>query len=289
MSDERSPIRFENPPVVETLFGIQFRPLAGFTSAHFGWFWQSVLGREWGHPAEAPLLPERQERFDRGPAWETSAVTLKVVDRPGPERMLFTHTDGSRRLQLQPGLLVLNWRLQAEPSEPGGETATSFRYVHFEERLSQFRTAMAGLSRFCEGAGLPEMIPNQWEVTYINHISRGTLWEHPRDWPHLLPSLFPEWSGFDGAALEAMGGRWQLELKDRRGRLYVNAGLERRVSGEAREDVLALTLTARGPVPVDAPAEGSRVEAGLTVGHDAVVRGFAAITSETARRTWGQI
>ena len=289
MSDDRPPIRFENPPVVETLLGVQFRPLAGFTSAHFGWFWRSALGEEWGRPTEVPRLPDHRERFDDGPTWEVPGVTVRLTDRPAPGRMLFTDSGGGRRVQLQPGQFVMNWHLRKGADE-------RYDYVHFDDRLTQLRQTWERFESFCDEAGLPRPVPDQWETTYINHIPPGELWSDPRDWPKVLPALFPIWEGFDGVRMEVMGGQRRLEIRPNAesppvGRLYVNAELERSVRDGKRVDLLALTLTARGPVskgPEDAPPGMESVADGLAAGHDAAVRGFAAVVSDRARRMWKQ-
>jgi hypothetical protein len=70
MTDERvteSP-SYLRPPVVETILGVQFKPLRGLQNAHLGAFWKT-LGDEWPTVADAPPLEPQFERFDAGGMW----------------------------------------------------------------------------------------------------------------------------------------------------------------------------------------------------------------------------
>ena len=39
---------FDNPPVIETVIGVQFDQIPNLTSAHFGWYWREFLGGKLG-------------------------------------------------------------------------------------------------------------------------------------------------------------------------------------------------------------------------------------------------
>jgi len=47
---------YVNPPVVETILGVQFERLPAFKNAHLGAFWKTLDTREW-----ADVLPNQQD------------------------------------------------------------------------------------------------------------------------------------------------------------------------------------------------------------------------------------
>ena len=55
--------KYEKPPVVETVLGLQFNPLSAFTNAHLGAFWQSLGVEAWPTVTDKPPLPRQEERF----------------------------------------------------------------------------------------------------------------------------------------------------------------------------------------------------------------------------------
>ena len=75
-------ITFLNPPVVETVFGIQFSKIPGLSAAHLGCFWKT-LEPKWINISDVPPLPEQYERFDKNPLWsDLSKLKLKVTQEP---------------------------------------------------------------------------------------------------------------------------------------------------------------------------------------------------------------
>ena len=48
-------IKFGAPPVVETALSVQFNPLAGFTTAHAGWFWKDYVEKQFKEFADKQL------------------------------------------------------------------------------------------------------------------------------------------------------------------------------------------------------------------------------------------
>ena len=60
---------YENPPVVESVLGVQFERLRGFKNAHLGAFWTTLDKKEWPVVADAPPLPPQFERFTESAKW----------------------------------------------------------------------------------------------------------------------------------------------------------------------------------------------------------------------------
>lgn len=261
---------YERPPVVETILGVQFAKIRGLTNAHLGAFWQ-YLGREdWPNAIDAPPVPAQFERFEKAPAWAGAGARLTLTQDLAV-RIQLRNAQNNRMLQIQNGRLHLNWL------GFGGDAYPRYDNVRadFEALWMRFRDFSADLS---EG----ELRPNQWEVTYLNHILRGSVWETPADW-----GFFRHLHGVETTELvepESFSGNWQFAIPNRRGRLHVQ-WQHAQQPGNA-EELIRLTMTARGPLP-SAPSNDQTILDGLDLGRDTIVRFFRDSMSEEANQHWG--
>lgn len=259
---------FKHPPVVETVLGVQFDPMKGFTNAHLGAFWKA-LGGEWPVVADAPSLPPQYERFGDERAWDSLGLQLKLTSDPSSRLQIRNRAD-DRMIQVQNGRLHLNWLGQ-----------TGSEYPRYRKVRAEFANLFERFCQFLTNAQLGEPKLNQWEITYVNHIPHGLPWGALSDLPKVLhffgnaPSL-PGTSGLEGFA-----GAWHFELPPKRGRLHVEVRHGRRTVPDDQE-IVVLTLTARGPL-----GDGfDGYDVGLSMGREAIVRGFAAMTTEFVQRFW---
>jgi uncharacterized protein (TIGR04255 family) len=269
MADEKTtdPV-FENPPVIETVLGVQFAPLSGLTSAHVGWFWKTHLDGEWQKVAETAALPDEVERFE---ARLTGPVQFRIGPVRFPGRVQISHVNDGRMIQIQTTRFHYNW------NQVGGE------YPRYRKVLEEFERHFATFCRFVADAKLGEVVPNQWELTYIDSIPQGLLWNTPADWHEVLPGLFSPPAPVGSVRLESFGGEWHFEIPPQRGRLHVSVQFAR-VGGDPTP-VLLLQSTARGPIGTDGVAN---VKEGLELGHRAAVELFVGITSAKAQAAWGK-
>jgi uncharacterized protein (TIGR04255 family) len=269
MTYDRLP-HFEHPPVVETVLGVQFDPLPKFRNAHLGAFWKQ-LGNDWPDLRDVPPLAPQYERFGEGESWVESGLQLKLTQEP-TSRMQARNAAGNRMVQVQNGRFHYNWLGH------GGEQYPRYREVRpeFDRTLDLFR-------RFLADEQLGVLQPNQWEVTYVNHIPKGSVWNSPADWARVfrLPVALSDCTR--GLILESVGGTWHYVIEPCKGRLHVQ--LQHGRSGEATgPEVVTLILTARGSAN---PEEGgSNLDEGLDLGHETIVKSFAALTSESAHAYW---
>ncbi|MHB1421926.1 MAG: TIGR04255 family protein [Gemmataceae bacterium] len=265
-------IHFQRPPVIETLLGVQFEPLPKFRNAHLGVFWKR-LGPEWTTPTDAPPLPPQFERFGETHGWINPGFSLQVASDLS-NRMQFRNQDENRMVQVQNGRLHYNWL-----GRPGAE------YPRFKNVRPEFNRILEELRRFVTDEGLGEIKPNQWEVTYVNRIPKGTVWNDPSDWTTLFRSLALLPANLSSASLESFGGEWHYEIPPKLGRLHMRIQ-HGRLATLGGEEVLTLTLTARGPVEMR-EKQGLDLETGLTRGHAVIVQSFKELTSDAAHEYWG--
>lgn len=262
-------LSFENPPVIETVISVQFRPIAGFTSGHFGWFWKQSLAPSWVKTVEAPCLPDQFERFGEQQILTPQAM-FRFLDPNQPNRLQIVTSEDDRVVQLQNSRFIYNWRKRGAV------------YPRFKELCPEFLNKFGAFQGFLERAGLEPPSLNQWEITYINHINKGDLWQTTSDWSEILPGVFPIPRGADEVRFESVAVQWHFEITPERGRLHVSAEHGRSHEGG---EVLVLQLTARGPVEPDDPSRS--LDAGLNLGHCSLVRTFARIASQKALDHWG--
>ncbi len=265
---------FTNPPVVETVLGVQFDPIAGFSNAHLGVFWKywkhlnegEGAGQQWNSVRWVPALEQSFERFDEG-QWAHDHPLLRLSnDASG--RLQIQNDRQDAMIQIQNGRLHYNWT--------GRSGQTYRRYVVVRP---EFDRVWAALQGFLAAEGLQAPVPNQWEVTYVNHIPKGTVWNSPEDWPDVvsgllksIPATCVKW--------ESLSHSWHFEIPEHRGRLHIDLRHARR--NESGEEILDMKLTARGPI---SPTGG--LNEGLDLGRFAIVLTFREVTSELAHRAWG--
>ena len=264
---------FTNPPVVETALGVQFVPISGLGSAHFGAFWES-LGAEWkGQVLDAPPLALQHERFGDG-GLPLARFELALVNEPRI-RLKFRNQDRTRMVQVQNGRLHLNWiRTDEHP-----------QYPRYRVLSAEFAKLWAQWVEFLQRSSFSPMTPDQWEVTYVNRIPKGEGWNSASDWPGVLSNVLGPGLPDDAAGVrfESAEGVWRFRIKPDVGRLHIEVGA-RPPTEQGGLDSLLIKITARGPIDNENPA----VLEGLNFGHAAIVNAFAGITSPSMHERWGR-
>ena len=264
-------VEFERPPIVELVLGVQFAPLSRLTSGHLGWFWKQFLDDQWVSASDAPLLADQFETFEDQGRWRIPGKMQVMLDaKANPPRLQLENATGDRMIQVQESRFHYNWKRR-------DQLYPSFQRVRveFDRQLGQFR-------RFLAASGLGELCPNQWELTYVDGIPRGELWQTVADWHRVLPGLLAGPPSIDGICTENASGEWTFEMTPRRGRLHV-AIRQARIT-DTNETVLLVQTTARGPIGREANDD---LAAGLVQGHSVAVRTFLSITSAEAHAHWG--
>jgi uncharacterized protein (TIGR04255 family) len=269
MSVSASLPKYDAPPVVETVLSVQFDRLPAFSSAHAGWFWKSALDPSWTKVTEVQRLDDEFERFGQERVWKQRAFQVTAVGKE-PQRLQIVRSDEQRMIQVQDSRFIQNWRKKDEG------------YPSYGTLVPEFRKHFTSFASFIEKAALSPIVPNQWEVIYVNLIHRGDMWDSPRDWRGIFPwfALPLHVETFDTFG----SGEWQFVIGDKVARLYVNLGHVK--LGGSEDQAIRLQLLARGPV-----ANGSidGVYAGFDLGHEAIVTAFTAMTSDHAHKRWKRI
>jgi len=263
---------YDSPPVVETILGVQFDPLAGYRNAHSGAFWKTLNAEEWPSLYDLPPLPPQFERFAESTRWAKIGTQLTVTQDLST-RLQIKNREGDRMVQLQNGRLHFNWLGRA-----GG------KYPRYERVRGDFVWALQRFVEFVAQEKVGDFRPNQWEVTYLNHIPKGTVWHTPNDWGFFLPlAAVPTIEQLVEG--ESFAGGWHFAIPEKRGRLHVE-WQHGRLPEPEEEEVIVLTLTARGPVAENEDFMQALLD-GIDLGRETIVRSFAALMSKASNEYWG--
>jgi uncharacterized protein (TIGR04255 family) len=262
--------RFSDPPVIETVVGVEFAPLAKWDIPHFGLFWHEVE-QQFPRFRVQPPLESQIERFGRPTGQSEARVLLSTK----PElRCWFLAADDRTLIQVQNNRFIFNWKKEAAED----------KYPHYDQTIRPaFCREWSRFRRFVESRELGELLIVQCEITYINHLDAGKGWSSASD----LPEVFPCWSGQtsgnylpnpEDVTIEA-----RYALPNQIGRLRVSARPAIRNSDGA--EIIQLNLTARGePRGSDDDAILSWIDSG----REWVVRGFTDFTSAKMHRIWNR-
>ena len=260
--------RYEKPPVVEVVCGVQFKPLMKFLVGHYGALWQSFKA-EYVQCKEVPPLAPRIELFGE----------LEVAKEPPPEiflpRTWFVHKDRSRIVQVQRDRFLHNWR------------KTASNYPHYEKIIGPFKDCYENFVAFVEDNDLGKVEPIQYEMTYINHMPRAEGWDTLDEFGKVFPDFSwcseDPWQPRRKRFLPKPDGHnlvFHFDSPDRSGRLY--ATIRNGVRRMDRHPMLLLDLTVRG---IGAGNSVETMETWFNMAHDWIVRSFADLCSSEMQDT----
>ncbi len=258
---------FENPPIVETVIGVQFEPIEGFTAAHAGLFWGQFLRENWNSATEAPMLPTATTQYGALHFTQPSLQLVKTMHN----RVQITNVKNDRMIQIQNSRLILNWRKTDEP------------YARFPNLLSEFNLHLSAFNEFLRGRGLSEVKPNAWELTYVNHIDRGDLWSTVSDWGNIFPGLLNPWPNDRATSIESYSSQWIVAFPANLGRLQVVLQHIRK-GDDVGSEAVDLRLIATGVVNAQ-----SGLQTGLHLGRTSIVEHFTSMTSKAAHDHWQRV
>ena len=257
---------FENPPINEVVCGVQFERSNKWQTSHFGIFWERVQHDYPNFSDQPPLLvlPDPM----KPPAPE---VGIAIRDEAFPLRRVWLIDQTGRFLmQLDPPRFLHNWR-KVEDTDP---------YPHFQAAYSRFTNSLELFRSFAQDFTLGEIRPNQYELSYINHIFADELGEFPQAVNKFVK--FYTWQSAFLAEPTAAEIRLKIPMQRNRGNLSVS--VKHGIRNSDQKEVLILDLAARG----SADPSGSDMTEWFELAHETIVRGFAEITTAEAHRMWGR-
>ena len=265
---------FQSPPLVETVLSLQFQPLQGFRSVHVGLLWQQFRD----------TFPLIEEHLPLSVACETfdvpspGQVEVTIEEKPPLPRVCFLNESETELIQIQTDRFIHNWRKGGRVSAP---------YPRYESVRAKFRDEVRRFQEFLSDEKLGQVVVNQCEVTYVNHIEPCKAWRRLGQ----IEGVLRTWTARGRSFLpEPEGGRIEQRFMIRRdsggplGRLHTS--LTSAWKAEGQHPILVLTLTARGS-PIGQGIDGAF--AFLDLGREWIVKGFTELTTTDMHRVWGRI
>jgi uncharacterized protein (TIGR04255 family) len=254
--------KFNKPPVIETVLGVEFEPLSNFLIPHFGLFLLD-LKDSYSSFKELPPLDSQIEKFE-GDSIEIASFQLGFRSEI---RCLFLDAKQEWRLQIQNNKFLSNW------------AKSTSKYPSYDETLRRFKTNWGKFNLFLEKSRIEKPQIKQCEVTYLNHIEDIDNFEN-------LSEIFPSWkkNGKKTDFLptpEAIAINLVYRIPENRGRLHIS--MQPAVRHADLKRIIQLSLVAR---VLPKSSKRNDVLEALNLGHEWVVRGFTDFTSEKMHQIW---
>ncbi len=251
---------YEQPPVVEVVCGILFKPLTAFGTPHLGLWWQELQPDYPFFEEKGQLIPqvELEKPLVQQPP------KLEMHDSPPMPRVWFVSEDQSLVVQVQKDRLLTNWKKISNESA----------YPRYGQVLNHFQDHLKKFQAFITEAGLGEIEPLQYELTYVNHIMMGEGWNSFGEVGNILPDLSWRRKRDFLPEPEFVNLSMSFPIENNLGRLHIAL-----VSGIRQSDgkpLLQLTLTARGISP---DTDIANAPEWFGVAREWIVRGFSDIVS----------
>lgn len=267
---------FSNPPVVEVALSVQFEPLKFLHSPQLGLLYQRFRGRFPKTEEHAPLEP-KIERFET-PAGPQARIQIKMMHESPVPRCWFVNDHGTELVQIQQDRFTRNWR----------KVIGDENYPRYENHIRpSFKEDLVGFEEFILEEGIGKLIPTQCEVTYVNHIVSGAVWQQHGQTGKVLTLFAPKYSEVFLPDLEEARVSGSFVVPGADGEPIGRLRFSVEPAFRRKDDVplLVLNLVARGrPQGVGIPG----VMSFLDTGRNWIVRGFAAITTPEMHRMWGR-
>jgi len=274
--------RFQHPPVVEVVLGVQFKPLPGLGMPQLGLLWAQFRDRFPKVEHQPPL----QHEIERRGVLVQAPITFQVLEPNAVlvPRLWMISEPGTELLQVQQDRFIRNWRRYHDGTVKYPEYVESLR-PRFIADLREFLA-------FVESEHLGDVEFDQCDLTYVNHIEPSGVWTTPADWGLVFPRLAPVQGSNPNRPLDSIGLRARHELLDDSGKFVgrLHIQLDSALTGPTAakpepQPVFVLQLIARGS-PLGSGTDG--VLRFLDLGHDAIVTTFESITSGAMHRAWGR-
>ena len=146
---------FKNPPVVEVVFSVQFKPLDKFRIPHLGLLYSIFREKGFVEFQEREPLNSQVELFSEN---KTTNFTIRLTQKIPVPRCWFISENKEKMIQIQQDRFVFNWRKQIE------------QYPRYISNLSEFEIMFDEFSNFIKTENLGEIEHEQCEIQYVNHI-----------------------------------------------------------------------------------------------------------------------
>ncbi len=259
---------FEDPPIVETVLGVQFAPLQGWGIPHFGLYWNEVKDEYSNFQVQPPLPVDFGVSI--GLEMAPRAAPLLQVTAGAPVRCWFFNQARTRLIQVQNDRFMHNWIKTAE-AQP---------YMHYEDVRPIFHREWQRFIAFLDRQHIEKPAMVQCEVTYVNHLDRGKGWSAFGE----LPSVIAPWSGVGSTGFLPPADAVVLNVRyPISEQASLSVIVEPAIRHSDGKQIIQMRLTA---TLLSRSIDVEDVCRSLDLGRSWVVSGFADLTTEHMHEVW---
>lgn len=173
MNEHQSLLDYKNPPVVEVVCGVLFKPIKEMLAPHLGILWEQFRS-EYPNCQEMPPLSPVIEQFE-----DDLAPQFEITNLPPLPRIWFMDENQNKMIQVQRDRFHSNWR-KIRPDD---------EYPRYPKVLELFQEHLFLFDAFINENGFPSLSPLQYELTYVNHIDQGKGWDSTKDVGLVFPDF----------------------------------------------------------------------------------------------------
>lgn len=247
---------YKNPPVNEVVCGMRIRPSNKLLIPHIGLLWDKFRTE---YPRLQHALPLSTTRGE--------LLVDRITNVPIP-RVWFINASDDELIQFQNDRFYFNWRKRK------GD------YPRYEHVISNLETVFSSIKDIFSEFSLGELEPKEYELTYINHIPRGTGWERIDDLSEVFSDLI--WNKPETRFLpipQKVSWAAEFPIQDQKGTLSVSLK-----QGTRKEDELPVFVFELRTLGFDSE---DTVRNWFDLAHEWIVRGFTDLTTGKMHEIWG--
>jgi uncharacterized protein (TIGR04255 family) len=261
---------FENAPVVETVFSIEFVPLSRWQIPHFGLYWQTIRDNYPKLNVQGALVSQIEDFGEKKNFPPT--FTFDVGTSPHVRCWFFNESE-TQLIQIQHDRFIFNWK-RGLGNEP---------YPHYVNIRPLIAQEWRRFRDFVAANELGSIQARQCETSYHNHLEKGSGWHEYRD----LSEVLPIWNGstregflHDPEDIE-IGIRYLMPQG--LGRLHIR--VQPAIRNSDLKEIIQLTFAARGRPK---SLEPDQVFEWFDFAQEWVVKSFLDFTSDRMQSLWGK-
>jgi uncharacterized protein (TIGR04255 family) len=249
--DSRFP-SYEKPPVNEVLCGIRFEIPQGLKLPHIGLLWEKFRKEYPNIQHTMPIAASPNE------------FLIDIATGAPIPRVWFINRADNQLIQFQTDRLYFNWRQRGDS------------YPRYSNLIVQWEAVLNTVETFFAESEIGKLTPIECDLTYINHIEKGSGWESVDD----LPNVFKDfgWKKSRSRFLPnptAIGWEAFFPLPDKKGQLLARLRQGTRV--EDQVPLLILEMIARG---LGESKDRRGIREWFDTAHEWIVCGFADLTTD---------
>ena len=249
-------LEFAKPQINEIVFGVGLQ-LKKFDATFFGRFYDRIKNEYVMVSQRPPII-----LFDK------SNINHDTFFNP---RILFETSDKLKLIQMQSDRFHYNWRKQEQEQN---------QYPGFEEVYKQFKTAWNSYNSWLkEENAYDDSIVNRLELTYINHIDKGELWQEDINDIDRVINFFKKLNIEKRYSMNNFNTTFSFPLEEDGELVYaIRSGVKR----STKESVLVIDLTMKKKCSAN-----ENFDSWFTNAHDHIAKVLISSLSKEALKEWG--